>query len=857
MTETLLKNKIIAWLKGCDYWFQYAGNRLLEGENVNENLVNETYELFKEDFKLQPVESGRASIEFNEIEFDPATAVGKLELKLIKEIKNVNALATGQSIQVNPNLTIIYGANGTGKSGYIRLLNNAFVSRGDKHILPNVFSEATIDDPTCKFIFQSDTELYELNYPNQKNNTEFSQYSVFDTQSIRAILEQDNKLDFIPIGFEFFDKILELYDAIKSKHSTEINNNKPKNEFIKFFTNENAVKNAIVALGANSNEDVLRTLASYTEEDSAKHAELTAKREELKAFNIPQKINELQNLLISLQDFTTKQQVILACLANDEIEQYSKLINSFHKFQELAKQEGVKSLDNFNIEKVGSNEWKEFIKASQRYTSAIEANRDGKNYPSEIDTCIFCLQPLSEKENALINSYWKLLKTEAESELNRVTQLIKTLIAKLKNLTFIKFDDTSTIFEYVSSKDVAFATKWKDIVTNAEMTIKNVVLNLTNRNLDNPVQNFTASTKEFSHLVDNLKKSVDELFQKNPLKEINELETQIQFLTDKNLLNKLLLPVLKFVADHKWAAKAERAASAFNTKSITIKQGEFFSVHITDKYTETFNEECKYLNAPNVVQIAQRNTKVATLRKLQVAGKVANSVLSEGEQRAISLADFLTEVQMNPNNKGVFFDDPITSQDHLRREKIAERLVELAKQKQVIIFTHDIAFFIRLKIFAETKNIPYGSTTLRNTGGTPGVISPDLPWIAQPVKQRIGTLRDRLVRLKKVEKSGDEVEYFYAAKSWYELLREGWERAVEERLFKGVVERFLLGVQTQKLKNVTITKELLDAIEIGMTESSRWIHDAAAGLNPTPPDTTKAETDLNALDDFAKKCVSA
>ncbi|MCX2575355.1 hypothetical protein [Pedobacter sandarakinus] len=47
MPETPLKNKIIAWLKGYDYWFQYAGNRLLEGENVSDALADTTYQLFK------------------------------------------------------------------------------------------------------------------------------------------------------------------------------------------------------------------------------------------------------------------------------------------------------------------------------------------------------------------------------------------------------------------------------------------------------------------------------------------------------------------------------------------------------------------------------------------------------------------------------------------------------------------------------------------------------------------------------------------------------------------------------------------------------------------------------------------
>ena len=44
MSETPLKNQIIAWLKGYDYWFQYSGNRLLEGELVSDELANTAYQ---------------------------------------------------------------------------------------------------------------------------------------------------------------------------------------------------------------------------------------------------------------------------------------------------------------------------------------------------------------------------------------------------------------------------------------------------------------------------------------------------------------------------------------------------------------------------------------------------------------------------------------------------------------------------------------------------------------------------------------------------------------------------------------------------------------------------------------------
>jgi energy-coupling factor transporter ATP-binding protein EcfA2 len=852
-----LKDNIIAWLKNYDYWLQYSGNRLLEGENVNDILTETTYQLFKEDYGLKTIDQERTAIVFNEIEIDNVEVAENLQLQLIKEIENVNALASGQSITINPNLTIIYGANGTGKSGYVRLLNNAFSSRGDKQILPNVFVGGAIGEPTCRFTFQSVEAPYDLIYPKQKNNIEFSQYSVFDTHSIKVLLEQDNKLDFTPIGFEFFEKVLQLYEAVKTKLYAEIKANRPINEFEKFFVNDNIIKNAITNLSANSNVEELKALGTYTKEEDTKLAGLIAKREELKALDIPKRIAELQELLAQLIEFTSNQQKILEYLKTDDIEHYKSLIISCNKFQELANQEGIKSLEDYNIEGIGSNEWKEFIRASKNYASTVEGNRDEKNYPSEKDNCLFCLQPITEKENSLINSYWNLLKSEAEIEINRIIQLIRELENKLKRLMPVKFDETTTLFEYVNTNDEVFAAKWKEIISISEKQILNIISNLGNINLDLDITSLTVSTSDFDEIVAEIKIVIEELFKKNPAIELEELEKQIQFLTDKSLLNKLLEQVLFFVATHKWAKKAESSASAFNPRSITIKQADLFTTHITDKYTDTFNNECKMLNSPKVVQIAQKNERGYTLRKLQVAGMVANSILSEGEQRAISLADFLAEVQMNPHNKGVFFDDPITSQDHHRREKIAERLVELASQKQVIIFTHDIAFFIRLKIFAETKGIPYGFTTLRNIGGNPGVISPDLPWIAQPVKQRIGTLRDRLVRLKKIEQSGDEDEYLFAAKSWYELLREAWERAVEERLFKGVVERFLLGVQTQKLKTVTINNDLIADIEKGMTDSSSWIHDAAAGLNPTPPDTIKAESDLEFLNDFAVKCVPA
>jgi hypothetical protein len=54
--------------------------------------------------------------------------------------RGVNALAGDQTLNFAPGLTLVYGDNGAGKSGYIRILKGACHARGREAILGNVVS---------------------------------------------------------------------------------------------------------------------------------------------------------------------------------------------------------------------------------------------------------------------------------------------------------------------------------------------------------------------------------------------------------------------------------------------------------------------------------------------------------------------------------------------------------------------------------------------------------------------------------------------------------------------------------------------------------------------------------------------
>jgi hypothetical protein len=171
------------------------------------------------------------------------------------------------------------------------------------------------------------------------------------------------------------------------------------------------------------------------------------------------------------------------------------------------------------------------------------------------------------------------------------------------------------------------------------------------------------------------------------------------------------------------------------------------------------------------------------------------------------------------------------------RERIARRLVSEAKRRQVIVFTHDIFFLRRLLDEAGRQEVSCHHQYVRREDQA-GVVSPELPWIAMGIKERIGALRKRWQAAEKVSRTAEREAYEREARDIYGLLREAWEQGTSEVLLNDVVERYRPSIETRKVRYLhDITEADCRAVEEAMTECSRWIrgHDQpAADATPVP-----------------------
>jgi hypothetical protein len=121
------------------------------------------------------------------------------------------------------------------------------------------------------------------------------------------------------------------------------------------------------------------------------------------------------------------------------------------------------------------------------------------------------------------------------------------------------------------------------------------------------------------------------------------------------------------------------------------------------------------------------------------------------------------------------------------------------------------------------------------------------------VKDRLGHLRALYQQVEKQHRIGNQAAYELQVASIYGLLREAWERAVEEVLLGGVVERYRNSVQTLRAGCLSdITSDECDALEAAMTKSSRWLpgHDQAPAENAPCPEPEELQQDIQTLQEW-------
>jgi hypothetical protein len=225
-----------------------------------------------------------------------------------------------------------------------------------------------------------------------------------------------------------------------------------------------------------------------------------------------------------------------------------------------------------------------------------------------------------------------------------------------------------------------------------------------------------------------------------------------------------------------------------------------------------------------------------------------DDVLSEGEQTALGLAGFLTEVEFDESKSAAVLDDPVSSLDAGRRSRVATRLAELSQDRQVIVFTHEATFVNDLNKAARDHGVGVTERAILRQGERPGLVSDKHPWSVKDTRSRIDWLSVELGRLRKERSQLNTDEYTQRAQFWAGRLSQAWERAINLDVVNELVDRGTNEVRPRMFRLlVGITEQDDNDYQSGYAKASGWAprHDQAPETNFIAPEPDELEAELN------------
>ena len=839
-------------------WQRDALRRLVSKGELSEDDIRELEEICKSKYGLTEQQD---TVPLTRIHTqDDATGLAPVSLLSIFHHRGVNALAEGQTLKFVPGLTLVYGDNAAGKTGYIRILKSACRARGEETILGNVVSGHTPLTPSVAIKYKVGDDSNIREWTGQGEDDFISRVSVFDTQCSAIYLTEKTDVAYYPLGLDLFDKLVKACKHIRSTLESEQRAlGSGDLTALKMQVSEGtAVAKLLENITSLTRPETVSKLARLSPEEQARLNLLEQSLRDLQV-NDPDKLARQLTLLSGrIRSLVQHLGDIEIGLSEDAVTTAFDARAECRQKGEEAKRLREATFLEDTLDGTGSETWSSLWDAARRYSE--EAAYPDQDFPVVENgaQCVLCQQDIEHAASHRLTQFATFVASTTEQELRTAREKFTGLCERFQDLHISAIDHEGTINE-IRIENKTLANAITDALVKNEARRKAIVEAFDNdMDLATDCPALVSIASDTETLTGQLGRWVQVLSNRSNDEDKKRMILEVQELQDRKILAKHEQLILNEIERKKKIAAYELCIKDTRTHAITQKSTAVTKKFVTQKLKQQFQVELNNLAFRHVeIELKEVGGTEGVLYHrlvlMRAPGVELTRVASEGEQRCLSIAAFFAELSTADDQSGIVFDDPVSSLDYRWREAVAQRLVMEAKTRQVIVFTHDIVFLLLLKQFSKEQDIEQLDQHVRHLTIGAGVCDEELPWVALPVKKKIGYLKKKWQDADKLFRNGHLSTYEKEASYLYGLLREAWERALEEVLLGGVVERYRPGIQTQQVVKIAdITEEDCREFEAAMTKCSKWLpgHDQAPAARAETPEPDVLIADINTLENW-------
>ncbi|WP_230974051.1 AAA family ATPase [Burkholderia territorii] len=863
----MLLARIVEWIETQQTWLSDAARRLVENGRIDADELEDILAMTKASVGI-PDPRGRQARPLTR-DMVPADAAPARfpTLVAMQNLVGVNAIAPGQRVPfASEGLTVIYGDNGSGKSGYSRVLRKACRARETGGpILGNVFDgRAALGGAAGP---SAEIEVAEAGtaepktlvwHQGQRAPAELAGVAVFDSLCATAFNDGEGEIAYTPRGLDVLSGLAALCRTLRERLDAEIAAITVSPAAFEDLTGDHPVGRLLGQFQRRFDEPLYRrnldALAALSDDERSETERLTI---QLAESNPGERAAQLRRLKARVDALTVLWERCEGDLATAKVEAAKTLGTSGAEADAAAKKAGNEfAAVGDLLSGTGSGPWRLLFEAARKFS--VEAAYVGHAFPHvDGSRCVLCQQDLDGDAVARMVRFEQFVQQEAQRRADELRKRADEAFAAIARSQPEVLAADVALLEEVEQAHAGMAARMRAASEALSSRKALAVAAWAAKKFDNAVPVCESLVEPLKSVSTGLVQSAVQ-FDALALGEARKRsEQRLSELRVRHQLAARLAQIIQIADALTLKKKLEDARRVADSGPISRRMQTLHAEAVSGDVETAFARECEALRVGHLpIQNHTRIDRGSAKQRLKldtVGREKVGDVLSEGEQKALALATFLAEVSLVPGHGAVILDDPMSSLDHERRERVAKRLGIEALTRQVIVFTHDLAFANHLVDAATEAQAPVLAMSLRRTRAGAGVVYPELPFAGARIGERLDRIRQMAAQAARAEAEGDHELFETRIRQAYGRLRETWERIVEEAVLNKTIVRFRPVVATQSLRSVELSDDDYTTIHQAMARCSCFAaHDAAAADNPPTPTVDELRADVEIAAAFAE-----
>ena len=771
-------------------------------------------------------------------------------IKTISDVVGVNALASGKELTFGTSgITVIYGENGAGKSGYIRIFKKLSDAKYKEDLKKNVYSHSN-DKQKCKveIVSTEGEECLECDLAKDGEYSILRDIDIFDSKISTAYIDDANEAAYEPWIFLLFRELAKVSSLVK-KQIEEYKNGFDSHEInVPEDVAETKIGNDLSSINVNSTFSADYFVWNPEEDDLLQKLEKEANVEVIK--NSITLLDKEIRQIKAIKEYFEKFEEFFSSKSVHKIEDSRVALEDAEKEQETAQilfSEDATELDKASV---SISAWKALWNDAKEYYELLLSKKGVIKYTEEQGICPLCGQAISDKHIHRMKTVDEYINGNVSQ---KVVKARKSYVSLLKKCPAAWDKNQMTLS--IDSCDFGDSRVQIEQCADEILNVSNIVNSPDIEKAEVKQIDIPSITKLLSDILMNKvtdKKNKEELLQDEDHK---KLEKNIKELKSRKFASTVEKEVTKRIEYLKIAKTHDDAMKLASSNKISAKSKLLGEELLTEDYIKRFNDELRLLTR-GTVKASLKQQKVSKGKipfKITLEGVLDDKanpteIFSEGEKRVVSLAAFFAESSGRQTECPLIVDDPISSLDLKYETAVIDRLVEAGKHRQVIVFTHRLSMVVGIyDRCGSGKDVSFAERELLGRGTNKGVPVESAHNGGQSLSKFKNLKNDNIAKLRKMDDTAPE--YKEGVHYVCQQIRIYVEKSVEDTLLNGIVLRYRKDVQTyNRIKWLSaINEDDCKIIDEMMTKYSYYDHSMSDELPLQEFTLEEIENDLSAL----------